>query len=90
MVITHPTPTNPKVPTACGPSSHSPLPIEMPSAIRLGPITNWTICSTPIRGTLKTSSGSGRSSTPSGGRLTPSGYSSRATSGAGGAVDSGG
>ena len=37
MRITQPTPTNPYCPTACGPSSHSPLPIEMPSAMRLGP-----------------------------------------------------
>jgi hypothetical protein len=30
-------PINPNSPTACGPSSHSPLPIEMPRAMRLRP-----------------------------------------------------
>ena len=43
-VITQPMPMNPNDPTACGPSSHSPLPIEMPRAMRLGPMTNLTIC----------------------------------------------
>ena len=48
-VITQPMPTNPNEPTACGPSSHSPLPIEMPRAMRLGPMTNWAICNGPSR-----------------------------------------
>ena len=72
-VITQPMPMNPNEPTACGPSSHSPLPIEMPRAMRLGPMTNWITCLGPSRETLNTSSGSGRSSTASGGRLLPKG-----------------
>jgi hypothetical protein len=42
MVMIQPTLANPSVPTFNGPSSHSPLPIEIPSAIRLGPRTNYT------------------------------------------------
>jgi hypothetical protein len=72
--MTQPTPTKPYCPTACGPSSHSPLPIEMPSAMRLGPTTYMTISRGPIRLTRKTTSGSGRSSTARSGRLRPSGY----------------
>ena len=37
-VITQPMPTNPNEPTACGPSSHSPLPIEM--LVDFG-LANW-------------------------------------------------
>ena len=58
--MTQPTPTKPNCPTACGPSSHSPLPIEMPSAIRLGPTANLNSSRGPIRRTLKTSSGVGQ------------------------------
>lgn len=76
--MTQPTPTKPYWPTACGPSSHSPLPIEMPSAIRLGPMTNAIICLGPIRRTLNTSSGVGRSATARSGLLTPSGAVERA------------
>jgi hypothetical protein len=71
MVMIQPTPTNPRVPTFSGPSSHSPLPIEIPSAIRLGPRTNLTTSLRPRWGTLKTSSGVGRSATLSG-ALAPS------------------
>lgn len=69
-----PTPSNPNWPTACGPSSHSPLPMEMPSAIRLGPSAYLTSSLGPIRRTPKTSSGVGRSVTGRSGRLTPSAY----------------
>ena len=56
-----------------GPSSHSPLPIEIPSAIRLGPRTNFTTSLRPRWGTPKTSSGSGRSTTGKG-SPTPRGW----------------
>ena len=68
-----PTPTKPRVPTLRGPSSHSPLPIEIPRAIRLGPRTNFTTSLRPRWGTPKTSSGSGRSTTGNG-SPTPSGW----------------
>src|SRR4029453_19052505 len=42
MVMIQPTPTKPSVPTLRGPSSHSPLPMEIPRAIRLGPRRNFT------------------------------------------------
>jgi hypothetical protein len=61
----------PYLENASGPSSHSPLPSDTPSAIMLGPSTHITISLGPIFETLKTSSGVGRSSTASGGRLTP-------------------
>jgi hypothetical protein len=63
-----PTPTKPSVPTFRGPSSHSPLPIEIPREIRLGPRTNFTTSLRPRWGTPKTSSGSGRSTTGNGSR----------------------
>jgi hypothetical protein len=64
--MTHPTPTKPSCPTFSGPSSHSPLPIEMPSAIRLGPTANFRVSLNPSLGTPKTSSGVGRSPTARG------------------------
>src|SRR4030095_5820604 len=47
--------------------------IEIPSAIRLGPRTNFTTSLRPRCGTPKTSSGSGRSTTGNG-SPTPSGW----------------
>src|SRR5437867_4965644 len=66
-------PTKPAAPpTVRGPTSHSPLPIETPSAIMLGPRTYRRSCLGPMRPLiLKTSSGSGKSVTGNGGRLTP-------------------
>ena len=54
-----------------GPSSHSPLPIDTPSAIRLGPMMEARRMRPVTRGAPTTSSGLGRSVTVSGGRLTP-------------------
>src|SRR5215207_7918565 len=73
MSATNPIPVQPLWPMARGASSHSPLPIDRPRAIRLGPTTRVIVSFRPIRFVWKTSSGSGRSSTPSGGRLTPRG-----------------
>src|SRR5687768_8403991 len=67
-------PTQPLMPMASGARSHSPLPIERPSAIRLGPTTSVTVSLAPIRGAPKTASGVGRSSTLSGGPA-PNSYS---------------
>ena len=59
-------------PTVRGPTSHSPLPMETPSAIMLGPRTYRKSCFGPIRPLiLKTSSGSGKSVKGNGGRLFP-------------------
>src|SRR5574341_1302135 len=69
--MSHPSPRKPYLENARGPNSHSPLPSETPSAIMLGPRTHITISLPPIFGTLKTSSGVGRSSSGSAGRLTP-------------------
>ena len=74
MRMTQPTPMKPYCPTACGPSNHSPLPIEMPRAIRLGPIANLMSSRHPILRTPKTSSGVGRSAIVRSGRLTPKGW----------------
>src|SRR5918992_5712423 len=70
---TKPMPTQPLMPMASGASSHSPLPIERPSAIKLGPTTSVTVSLAPIRGAPKTASGVGKSSTLSGGPA-PSSY----------------
>ncbi len=74
MRMTQPMPTKPNCPTACGPSSHSPLPMEMPRAIRLGPTAYMNSSLAPSRRTPKTSSGAGRSSRARSGLDTPSGW----------------
>src|SRR5207247_11065832 len=68
----HPMPMKPveDPPTVRGPTSHSPLPMETPSAIMLGPRTYRNSCFVLIRPLiLKTSSGSGKSVNGNGGRL---------------------
>src|SRR6059036_3225434 len=70
----HPMPMKPveDPPTVRGPTSHSPLPMETPSAIMLGPRTYRNSCFVLIRPLiLKTSSGSGKSVSGKGGRLFP-------------------
>src|SRR5687767_11837155 len=67
-------PTHPPVPIARGARIHSPLPIERPSAIRLGPMTSVTVSLSPMREAPNASSGVGRSPTFSGGPA-PRGYS---------------
>jgi hypothetical protein len=71
MVMIQPIPMNPNLPTLSGPSSHSPLPMAVPRAMRLGPTAYLNASFGPTLGTPQTSSGVGRSVTSSGGRLTP-------------------
>jgi hypothetical protein len=79
MVMMKPTPVQPRLPIACGPRSHSPLPMERPRAIMAGPMIFVIVSLAPVFWTWKTSSGVGRSSTCSGGRPTPSEYSAART-----------